>query len=49
MYVYVFVSFGLERPKAQKATYNMVHTGYPGDLNGLEGDSFLPFTKCLYC
>lgn len=38
IYVYTFVSFGLEHSKAPKATYNMVHTGYSGDLSGLERD-----------
>lgn len=40
MYVYLFISFGLECLKAQKATYNSVPTGYSGDLDGLEINLF---------
>lgn len=38
IYVYTFVSFGLEHSKAPKATYKMVQTGYSEDLSGLERD-----------
>lgn len=41
MYVYMFISFGLACPKAQKATYHIVPTGYSGDLDELEGDQFI--------
>lgn len=37
-HVYIFVSFGLECPKTQKATDNTAHSGYLGDLDGLERD-----------
>lgn len=38
MYVYTFVSFGLEHSKAPRATYKMVHTACSEDLSGLERD-----------
>ena len=30
------ISFDIQCPEAQNATYNIVYTGYSGDLEGLE-------------
>lgn len=49
IYVYTFVSFGLEHSKALKATYSIVHAGFSGDLSGLGKRLIFYFTKCLYC
>lgn len=48
-YMYMFVSFGLECPKAQKRTYSTAPTVYSGDWDGLEGDYYyFCFTKHVY-